>query len=177
MVPRAGRLLAIGVMLAVATLNGAACRRAESPALVDLLADLGNAERRAGGDVATAITQNVMTIDGDARPALVAMAPARITWTTVLPEHARLETAVAQATDVPGATLRIGLAADRAFDEVLNVEAAREWTPQVIDLRRFSEVKFSLFYQPQLLTWRLVVNVGGPPGAGVALARPVLVGG
>lgn len=144
--------------------------------MVDLLAELGKAERRAGGDVTTAITQNVVTVGGDARPALVAIAPARITWTTVLPEHARLETAVAQATDVPGATVRIGLAADRAFDEVLNVEAARAWMPQVIDLRRFSEVKFSLFYQPRFLTWRVVVNVTGPAGAGVALARPVLVG-
>ncbi|MCC7185541.1 MAG: hypothetical protein IT185_04820, partial [Acidobacteria bacterium] len=54
--------------------------------------------------------------------------------------------------------------------------AARAWMPQVIDLRRFSEVKFSLFYQPRFLTWRVVVNVTGPAGAGVALARPVLVG-
>lgn len=175
MVPRPGRLLVIAVVAAAATLNAAACRRVEGPAAVDLLAELGKAERRAGGDVATAVTQNVVTIGGDARPALVAMAPARITWTTALPEHARLETALAQATDVPGATVRIGLAADRAFDEVLNIETTREWTPQVIDLRRFSEVKLSLFYQPRSLTWRVVVNVGGPAGAGVALARPVLV--
>ncbi|MCC7184590.1 MAG: hypothetical protein IT185_00005, partial [Acidobacteria bacterium] len=87
MVPRPGRLLVIAVVASAATLNAAACRRVESPAVVDLLAELGKAERRAGGDVTTAITQNVVTVGGDARPALVAIAPARITWTTVLPEH------------------------------------------------------------------------------------------
>lgn len=150
------------------------CQRVESPAVVDLLAELGRAERRAGGDVATAITQDVVTVAADARPALVAHAPARITWTTRLPEGAALETALVQLPGTSGATVRIGLAADRAFDEVLNVEPGPTWSPQVIDLRRFSELKFSLFYQPRLIEWRLVVNVGGPPGAAVALARPVL---
>ncbi|MDA1305754.1 MAG: hypothetical protein O2917_00655 [Acidobacteria bacterium] len=116
-----------------------------------------------------------VTVAGDSRTALVLRVPARVTWSTDLPFHAALHTAVAVLPDGPqDVTLRIGISDDRVYEDLVRVSANPGWQAQVVDLRRFSEWKFSLFYQPLRKSWRLVINAEGTPGSQVALDRPVI---
>jgi hypothetical protein len=160
----------------VAVLLSAACTEpAGRPQEVDLLATLPSADARAGSDVRTAVRPDVVTVAGDSRTALVLRAPARVTWPVDLPHHAELRTAVALLPDGPqDVTVRIGLSDDRVYEDVARFSVAPGWQAQVVDLRRFSEWKFSLFYEPLRRSWRLVINAEGPPGGQVALDRPVL---
>lgn len=143
---------------------------ADRPAAVDLLTLLPSAERRAAGNLSEAVRADVFAVDGDARMALVLHPPARVTWTVRLPAHARLTFAVAGRGRV-----RVGLAAGRTYQEAGQVTATGPWEPVAIDLRDFSEVKWSLFYQPLRIDWRLIINADATDGAtSVALERPVI---
>jgi hypothetical protein len=156
-------------------LSSACAETGGHPQEVDLLTALPSAEVRAGSDVSTAVRPDVVTIAGDSRTALVLRTPARVTWTTSLPVHAVLRTSVALLPDGPqDVTIRVGLSDNRLYEDLTRVAAAPGWQAQVVDLRRFSEWKFSIFYQPLRQTWRLVINAEGPPGGQVALDRPVL---
>lgn len=170
------RLLAVlGVAIAAAMLSTACAGPSGRPQEVDLLAMLPSAEVRAGSDVLTAVRPDVVTVAGDSRTALVLRVPARVTWPTDLPFHAALRTAVTLLPDGPqDVTLRIGISDDRVYEDVARFTSTPGWQVQVVDLRRFSEWKFSLFYQPLRKSWRLVINAEGTPGGEVALDRPVI---
>jgi hypothetical protein len=150
----------------------------DRPPEVDLLAALPRAERRAGGNVDEAIRMDVVGIHGDARTALVMRAPARVTWPVRLPLHARFVSAVTLVpgtTGLPsGVTVRMGLADDRSYHDLGKVEVTGAWVPITVDLREFSEWKFSVFYQPLRRTWRLVLNADATPGGAVAWDVPRL---
>lgn len=162
-------------VIAAVMLSTACVEPAGRPQEVDLLAMLPSAEVRAGSDVQTAVRPGVVTMGGDSRTALVLRVPARVTWPTDLPRHAALRTAVAVLPDGPqDVTIRVGLSDDRVYEDVARFGAGPDWQSQVVDLREFSEWKFSLFYQPLRKTWRLVINAEGTPGGQVALDRPVL---
>jgi len=160
----------IGVLLSTACSEPAG-----RPQEVDLLAKLPSAEVRAGSDVLTAVRPDVVTVAGDSRTALVLRVPARVTWRTDLPFHAALRTAVATLPEGPqDVTIRVGISDDRVYEDVARFNSTPGWQAQVVDLRRFSEWKFSLFYQPLRRSWRLVINAEGTPGGLVALDRPVI---
>jgi hypothetical protein len=140
------------------------------PAEVDLLQVLPAADRRAAGDVATAVRADVFVAGGDGRMALVMEAPARVIWTVRLPLHARLRAAVAGT-----GRLRVGASNGRLYHDVGQVDAAGRWTPIDLSLRDLSEVKWSLFYQPLRTDWQLIFNADAiAPGVVVALDRPTL---
>ncbi len=164
-----------GVMIAAVMLSAACAGPTGRPQEVDLLATLPSAEVRAGSDVLNSVRPDVVTVGGDSRTALVLRVPARVTWPTDLPFHAALRTAVATLPGGPqDVILRIGISDDRVYEDLVRVSATTGWRAQVVDLRRFSEWKFSLFYQPLRRSWRLVINAEGTPGGQVALDRPVI---
>lgn len=162
-------ILMFGLIVVTAALT--ACGwTADRPAEVDLLSLLPGAERRAAGEVTTAIRADVFVAQGDGRMALVLEAPARTTWSIRLPQHAQLRTAVAGS-----ARLRIGASNGRTYQEVAQIDAGAEWRPVTIDLRELSEVKWSLFYQPLRMDWRLIFNADvTAAGNTIALDRPHL---
>jgi len=162
--------------VALVVILASACAESRSrPQEVDLLATLPSAEVRAGSDVLTAVRPDIVTVVGDPRTALVLRTPARVTWSVDLPLHTALRTAVALLPEgSQEVTIRIGMSDDRVYEDVARFSATPEWQTQVVDLRRFSEWKFSLFYQPLRTSWRVVINAEGPPGGLVALDRPVL---
>lgn len=167
------------LIVSLAALCAAACGDdRDRPAEVDLLARLATAERRAGGDLNAAVRMDVVAVRGDARTALVMRAPARVTWAVTLPLHARFLSAVALVPDASalpqGVTVRIGLSDGRTYREIGKAEATGTWVPVTLDLREYSEWKFSLFYQPLRQTWRLVLNADATPGGAVAWDVPRL---
>jgi hypothetical protein len=142
----------------------------ERPAEVDLLSALPSADKRAAGDLATAVRTDVFIADGDSRMALVMEAPARVTWRVQLPLHARLRSAIAGS-----GRLRVGASNGRSFHEIGQVDATAAWTPIDLDLRTLSEVKWSVFYQPLRMDWQLIFNADATsPGAVFAVDRPTL---
>ncbi len=142
----------------------------DRPAEVDLLAMLPAADRRAAGDVATAVRADVFSAAGDGRMALVMAAPARVTWSVRLPLHARLRASVAG-----NGRLRVGASNGRTYQEVGTVNATNGWVPVDFDLRSLSEVKWSIFYQPLRTNWDLIFNADATAsGVVVAIDRPTV---
>jgi hypothetical protein len=140
------------------------------PAEVDLLATLPAADRRAAGDISTAVRADVFAADGDGRMALVMEAPARVTWRVQFPLHARLRGAIAGT-----GRLRVGASNGRSFHDAGTIDASGSWKPIDLDLRAISEVKWSVFYQPLRMDWQLIFNADATsPGAVIAVDRPTL---
>ncbi len=162
-------ILNSSLMAAVVVLTGCGWT-ADRPAEVDLLSMLPTAERRAGGEVSTAIRADVFVAGGDGRMALVMEAPARVTWSVRLPVHAQFQTAVAGS-----ARLRLGASNGRTYQEVAQIDVTAGWKPVTIDLRGLSEVQWSLFYQPLRMDWQLIINADvTAAGNTIALDRPRL---
>jgi len=166
------------VLLAITLLAGCG-DDPNRPAEVDLLAGLSAAERRGPGLVDQSVRSDIVSVHGDARTSLVMRAPSRTSWLVTLPMHARLETALAlmpdTATAAPqGVTVRVGLSDGRNYQEAATIAVTGTWQPITVDLRKYSEWKFSLFYQPLRKQWRLVFNADATPGGSAAWARPVL---
>lgn len=143
----------------------------DRPASVDLLEQLPAAERRSAASPDDAIVVDVAGVAGDARTALMLTPPARVIWTLRLPADAHLRTALAGT-----GALRIGISDDRTYDELVRVTATDAWQPIDVSLREYTEVKWSLFYQPLRRDWRLIINADAPPSGGgrIALERPVV---
>ena len=150
----------------------------DRPSEIDLLSLLPTAERRSAGNVDESIRADVVGVAGDIRTAIVLRAPARVTWQFLLPVHARLTTSMVllpgSTGGSQGVTVRIGLSDQRSYKELAQIDAAGAWTPVTLDLREYSEWKFSLFDQPLRKRWQLVVNVDARPGGTIALERPRL---
>jgi hypothetical protein len=187
MVPRS-RLTAIRLVLsmarlvlpaAVVALTMTACGAGGSAAPVpieDLTRDFTRAERRAGGNIDDAIRIEMAGPASDRRLAIVADAPARVTWSRRLPARARMATAVWLASG-SGATARFGIADDRTYEIVAQVALTADggsWRPFVIDLGRYGGWQWSLFYRPAETTWRLVFSVDATPGGAIAWHAPRL---
>ncbi len=144
----------------------------ERPLSVDLLEQLRDAERLSAAPGDRAIGADVIRVGADARTALILTAPARVTWTVRLPLHAHLRSAVTGA-----GTLRIGVSDGRIYDELLRTVADDTWQPIDVNLREYSEVKWSLFYQPLRRDWRIIINADAPASGGdarLALDRPLI---
>jgi len=130
-----------------------------------LASELGAAELRpdpARFDVREAL------IDGQLRPAIAVPPLSRITWSLRLPARAVLQAWLAVETDCPARTARIGfrvgISDGRVYEDLLvkSVTAveprALRWDPVAIDLAGYSGFKWSLFYHPSRITWRITFN-------------------
>ena len=133
----------------------------------DLIDSLGAAERRPSSAV---FDVSPVTINGESIRAVATPAASRITWELRLPDRARLEIAVALKPEAwtvagDGVLFRVGIAEGRTHEDVatrvvnpFGRPEDRRWIPLTVDLGGHSGFKWSLFYHPRLLLWRIVLN-------------------
>lgn len=153
-----------------------ACRRPTedySVRAVDLARTLDTAEHRP----ATGFDQTTHVAERIARPSIVMPVPARAIWSLPLPRHGLFHAfvAVAAAGDAatpPGAVrFRLGISDARVYEELTacTQSGAQGWTELRVDLSAYAGLKWSLFYRPDRITWRLVLATdalsGGPARA------------
>jgi hypothetical protein len=112
--------------------------------------------------------------------ALLLSSPARLTWPVRFHEHAEIDASVAlvvppaEPRPAPaGVIVRIGIADDRAYEELWRLLLTPQdgrivWQPIRLDLGSYSGWKWSLFYQPSRVTWNLIVAVDPAPAGTVA---------
>jgi hypothetical protein len=159
-----------------------ACRPHDAPievSVVDLTHEYEHAEKRpaAGFQVAA------YSIGGVARPAILAPVPSRLTWHMPLPRRGMFHVYVALADPPSGAqasTARIhmGISGGRVYErltEAILSTGDRGWIDVRADLSAYAGWKWSLFYRPDLVTWKLVLGadpVERAPPAGVVWALP-----
>jgi hypothetical protein len=160
-----------------------ACHSAAPPAVtsVDLIREFDGAEKRP--PELYRISEHRA---GDtARPAIVAPAPGRLTFSLPLPRRAIFQAAVALADPAPGTVaapvrMRIGISDHRTFEgltEVTLTPGESGWREFRADLSAYAGRKWSLFYRPDRVTWRLVLAadaIGGIPAV-VAWGAPAIV--
>ena len=147
---------------------------------VDLMHDFNRAEKRPAVPFEIAERE----VAGVARPAIVVPVPSRLTWSMPLPRRAVFQSAVALTSPPPGVSpapvrLRIGISDHRTFEGLSEVTLTpgSGWTDLRADLSAYAGWKWSLFYRPDRVTWRLNLSadaIGGQPA--VALwSRPEIV--
>jgi hypothetical protein len=120
----------------------------------------GAEQRPPGGFALTAYR-----LEGVSRPAIAATVPSRLTVRLPLPRRGMFHAFVALA-DAPagahraGARVRIGVSDDRTYEgltELVLVPDARGWTELRADLSAYAGRKWSVFYRPDRIVWRLVL--------------------
>jgi hypothetical protein len=143
-------LIAFVVAVALAALVVVRVRGGEPPAAIDLMARLGDADRRPHDAPGDLFAVSKVTIDGDARRAVLVRPTTRITWDLTLPNRAFLRTAMglhpsARSVEGDGVQFRVGVSVGPRFDPLLtrrldprHAAADRGWVPVVIDLTRYS---------------------------------------
>ena len=161
------------------------CRSQTQDAPIDLLRVLPSAERRAGSALDEAVHADTVTVAGVTRPALLMRAPSRVLWPVQLTANrAMLRTAVAVMDDHTGATtgvvVRVGISDSRSYNELLRLPVRVEpgsgpvWQPIDVDLSAYSGWRWSLFYQPYRLHWKLIFNADASRRGRVAWAEPTI---
>ena len=166
-------------------LLAAACRGAApappSVASVDFIAEFERAEKRPPSAYRIADYR----IGETAHPSIIAPAPGRLTWAMRLPRRGVLQARVTLADPPAGSApaavqLRIGISDDRIYEPLhaITLEPPdRHWRDVAVDLSAYAGRKWSLFYRPDRITWRIVFAadaVGGAPGV-VAWGAPRIV--
>lgn len=133
----------------------------------DLIDSLGTAERRPSAAV---FDVSPVTINGESIRAVATPAASRITWELRLPDRARLEVAVALKPEAwtvagDGVLFRVGIAEGRTHEDIVTRVVNpygrpedRRWIPISVDLGGHSGFKWSLFYHPRVILWRIVLN-------------------
>lgn len=153
------------------------CRPHDDPvavSVIDLIRQFDRAEKRpaAGFQIA------VYSVGGIAHPAIFAPVPSRFTCALPLPRSGMFHAYVALADPPPGAPaaparIRIGISDHRVYEgltEAMLTPGARGWIDIRADLSGYAGWKWSLFYRPDLVTWRLVLaadSMGGAPATAV----------
>lgn len=149
--------------------------RAAGPSFsIDLQAALPQAVVRAGDG--RPVRMDLAGPAGDVRPAIVLPAPSRVTWEVRMPVETVFDAAVWIVPEgAAGVLFRVGLADDRAYQDVLKRTVVSHgdggaWQPVRVDLAAYSGWKWSLFYRPGKRTWRLIVNADPAPSGTIALS-------
>ncbi len=97
--------------------------------------------------------------------AIAATVPSRLTLPLPLPRHGVFHTFVALA-DVPAGTpaatvrLRVGVSDERIYENLEQLtltSGTRSWQELRVDLSAYAGWKWSLFYRPERVTWRVVL--------------------
>jgi hypothetical protein len=160
----------------VLALLAGGCRapsRSASVPAVDLIREFDRAEKRPPD--AYSIANHLAA--GTRRPAIVAPAPGRITWSLPLPRRGLLRTAVAATTPAP-VRVRIGVSDTRTYEGLVEaIVASQAWSIVTADLSAYAGWKLSLFYQPERRSWHVNVSIDaiGTAPSGVALGTPEIV--
>lgn len=162
-------------MAALAAVCVIGCRDGDpaAPLPRDLIREVSSAVIQPA-PVPEVVRQGEVTIGGISTPALILTSPARLTWPVRLPERAELHASVTLVSDPArtfpaGVTIRIGFADDRAFEELMRLPVTPgAWQPMRVDLSAYSGWKWSIFFQPSRITWKLIVATDPTPGGSVA---------
>lgn len=150
------------VSAAVLALSAAACTSAPSGRVrvIDLVHEFNRAEVRPARD---RFQLGEHTLDGTGRLSIAAPVPSRAIWVTPMPRRAALSFfAGVQASDPScSARFRIGISDDRIYETLASHTATHgnAWTEMRVDLSRYAGWKFSIFYQPDGMSWRLVLSL------------------
>lgn len=163
----------------------AACgapRSAGAPVpVVDFARKLDAAERRpASGTFAL----GEFTFGDRGRASVVVPAESRLTWIMPVPHRATLRfyAAVPPAAGDASVSFRVGISDNRRYETLAEHTitsadtAARGWIPVAVDLSAYAGRKFSLFYRPDRIRWRIVIGthvLAGAPGV-VYLGEPAI---
>jgi hypothetical protein len=158
-------VIGLGIVFAAGiALTAAGCGKTAGSrpvAVVDLMRELGRAEKRP----AAAFLVEDRRVGGVSRPSIVAPVPSRMTWPLPVPRrgvfHAFVSIAEAPPGTVAGAVrLRVGISDHRIYEglsEVMINPGTQQWIDLRADLSAYAGWKWSLFYQPERVTWRLVL--------------------
>jgi hypothetical protein len=140
---------------------------------------------RADQRPAASFTMGERTVEGISRPAIVAPVPSRLTFPLPLPRRGVFHAFVALAgqpagTPVSAVRLRVGVSDHRIYEGVseLTLPAdTRGWIDLRADLSAYAGWKWSLFYRPDSITWRVVLaaDATGSPGGTVLWASPEII--
>jgi hypothetical protein len=163
-------------MLGFTLAAGCAPRPDAAPVpVIQLLRELPRAEARppSGFSVTTHAD------DGDVRPAIAAPVPGRLTIRLPLPRRAVLRSGVAIEAETPSAAVRfrVGVSDERIYEGIQEVVVTGQrpgWIDLRADLSAYAGFKWSLFYRPDRITWRLVLatDVMGPAPVRAFWGRP-----
>lgn len=141
----------------------AGCRHVERTPVqaVNLLREFDAAEKRplTGFQIAT------RDIDGVSHPSLVVPVPSRLTIPLPLPRNGRLRAFAALEppsanASVASVRLRVGVSDDRIYERLTDVvltPGQRGWVDVRTDLSAYAGRKWSLFYHPERMLWRVVL--------------------
>lgn len=129
--------------------------------VVDLVRELDRADKRP----ADGFVQVESRIGDAAHAAIAAAVPSRLTLPLPLPRHGVLHTFVALAESpagTPAATVRLraGVSDARIYEnlaELTLTSGTRTWQELRVDLSAYAGWKWSLFYRPEEVTWRVVL--------------------
>jgi hypothetical protein len=141
----------------------AGCRHVENTPVqaVNLLREFDAAEKRPSVGFQIADRQ----IDGVSRPSLVVPVPSRLTMPLPLPRRGVLRAAAALDPASPdqraaSVRLRVGVSDDRIYERLTDVvltQGQRGWVDVRTDLSASAGWKWSLFYHPERVMWRVVL--------------------
>lgn len=129
--------------------------------VIDLIREMDRADKRPPAGFAIVEHQ----VDGVARPAIAAAVPSRLTLALPLPRHGVFHAFVALADDPPGSRaapvrLRVGVSDHRIYEGLTQLILApgnRAWMDIRADLSAYAGWKWSLFYRPERIVWRVVL--------------------
>jgi hypothetical protein len=147
--------------LVVALLLSGCNRPGVAVPVVNLARETDNADKRPPRAFALTEFQH----DGVSRPAIAAAVPSRLTVRLPLPRHGVFHAFVALAqapggSHAGGARLRVGVSDDRTYEgltQLLLDPTVHDWMELRADLSAYAGWKWSLFYRPDRITWRLVL--------------------
>lgn len=101
------------------------------------------------------------TLGGVTRVAIAAPVPSRAIWVTRLPERASLSVFAGVPASPAGcsARFRFGVSDDRIYEALASdTPRAGVWSELRVDLSRYAGRKFSIFFRPGHVSWRLVLS-------------------
>jgi hypothetical protein len=136
--------------------------------VVNLLREMDRADQRPPAG----FTLTDYRIDNVAHPAIAAVVPSRLTVPLPLPRRGVFH-AFAALDDAPagartaGVRLRIGVSDHRIYEglhELLLTPDSRTWSEIRVDLSAYAGWKWSLFYRPEQIVWRLVLAADSTDG-------------
>lgn len=140
--------------------------------MVDLIERFGDAEKM---PVSGSFELEQHTLGATMRASIDVPVPSRVIWTTRVPRHAILNAhgGVLPSNGPAIVRFRIGVSDHRIyeglFERTLTVApgAGSGWTAIAVDLSAYAGRKWSLFYRPDRVAWRLVLSADRIQGAGI----------
>ncbi len=160
------------VLSIVVVILCAGCRHVEETPVpvVNLIREVDRADKRPAAGFELVDRE----IDGTSHPSIVVPVPSRLTIPLPLPRRGVLRAFVSMEPRADGSPaapirLRVGVSDDRIYERLTDIDlspATRGWTMVRTDLSAYAGRKWSLFYHPDRVMWRVVLAAdatGGVP--------------